>query len=211
MNLLSKFGCATLLLWTACLLPAPIGRAQQSAGPKHVLVLYWEDQNHPANIDFARNLRTALQSVAPGGIEYYSEFLEANRFPGEKQSKLLHDYILQKYAGRRMDVVVANDLVALDFLLKYRSELFPNAPIVFSTTFYPTALQLPSEAGATGVVLLRNYRDTLELALKLHPDTEHVFIVSEDPPVGDTWEELARRDLRGFRDVEVIYLTDLPL
>jgi PAS domain-containing protein len=210
MNLLSKLGCATLLLWTA-LFPTPIGRAQQSLWPKQVLVLYWEDQNHPANIDFARDLRANLQSLAPGGIEYYSEFLEANRFPGEKQSKLLHDYMLQKYAGRRMDVVVAGDLVSLDFLLKYRSELFPNAPIVFSSTFYPTALQLTSEAGATGVVLLRNYRETLNLALKLHPGTEHVFIVSANPLVGDTYEEVARRDLRGFRDAEVTYLTDLPL
>jgi len=79
MNLLSKFGRATLLLWIACLLPTPIGRAQQSLWPKQVLVLYWEDQNHPANIDFARDLRANLQSLAPGGIEYYSEFLEALR------------------------------------------------------------------------------------------------------------------------------------
>jgi PAS domain S-box-containing protein len=208
---LSKFGCATLLLWTAYLFPAPVGRAQQSSRPKQVLVLYWEDQNHPANMDFARFLRASLQSLAPEGIEYYSEYLEANRFPGEKPSKLLHDYILQKYAGRSMDVVVATEGVALDFLLKYRSELFPNAPIVFTAAYYPSVSQLRSEAGATGVIQRNNYRKTLELALKLHPGTEHVFVVSENPPVGDTWEELARNDLQGFRGAEVTYLTDLPL
>src|ERR1043166_8682751 len=209
MHFLSKYGTATLLLWTAWLFPTPIGRAQQSSWPKQVLVLYWEEQTHPANLDFARDLRAALQSLAPGGIEYYSEFLEANRFPGEKQSKLLHDYILQKYAGRRMDVVVAADLVSADFLLKYHSELFPNAPLVFSSTSYPTTAQLTSETGATGVVLVRNYRQTVELALKLHPGTEHVFIVSASPLVGDTYEEMARRDLQGFRGAEVTYLTDL--
>src|SRR5215471_6802494 len=124
MKSLSKLGCATLLLWGVFSSPAPLVRAQQSTRPKDVLLVYWEDQNHPANIDFARNLRAALQSLAPGGIEYHSEYLDASRFPDQKHSELLRDYILQKYSGHAVDVVVATENVAFEFLLKYRSELF---------------------------------------------------------------------------------------
>ena len=154
MNVLSKLGCATLLFWIVFSLLALAGWAQHVARPKHVLVLYWDDQDHPANVDFSRNLRAALQSAAPGGFEYYSEYLESNRFPDKRQSELLRDYILQKYTGRTINVAVATTSAALDFLLKYRSELFPNAPIVFAATYQPDPPQLSSGAGATGVIFV---------------------------------------------------------
>jgi PAS domain S-box-containing protein len=211
MSRLSKSWCATLLFWTVFSFSPPVGRAQQSARPKQVLLLYWDDQNHPANVEFARDLRAALQSLAPGGIEYYSEYLEASRFPDEKHSELLRDYILQKYAGRTMDVVVATESVPLDFLFKYRSELFPNTPIVFAANHRPKASQLTAGAGATGVMYVTSYRKTLDLALKLHPGTKRVFIVSVTRPAGDSWEKVARNDLQGFNDAAITYLTDLPL
>src|SRR5262249_1722094 len=152
--------------------------------PKQVLVLYWEHRDHPANIDFGEYLRAALDSLAPGGIEYYSEYLEAGRFPTEKATELLRDYMLQKYAGRPMDVVVAAESVAFDFLLKYRSEIFPNTPLVFAGNHRPPKWQLQSGAGATGVTYVTSYRKTLELALKLHPGTREVFIVSSTAPAG---------------------------
>src|SRR6478672_2556343 len=99
MRLLSKLGCTTFLLWAVLWFSPPANQAQQSARPKQVLLLYWDDESQPANIGFARDLRAAMQSIAPGAVEYYSEYLEASRFRGGKYSELLRDYILQKYAG----------------------------------------------------------------------------------------------------------------
>jgi len=210
MRRFSKFGRAMTLFWAAVFALSPTAHTQQSR-MKRVLVLYWENQDHPANIDFAQNLRAALESLAPGRIEYYSEYLEATRFPGENAAELLRDYMLQKYAGRTMDVVVATESVALEFLFKYRSELFLGTPIVFASNQRPSDSQLTSGAGATGVTYLTSYRKTVELAMKLHPGTQRVYIVSKTPPVGDSWEKLARDDIRGFNDAAITYLTDLSL
>ena len=198
------------LFWAAVFALSPTAHTQQSR-MKRVLVLYWENQDNPANIELAQNLRAALESSAPGRIEYYSEYLEASRFPGEKTTELLRDYMLQKYAGRTMDVVVATESVALDFLFKYRSELFPGTPIVFAANQRPSDSQLTSGAGATGIIYLTSYRKTVELAMKLHRGTQRVFIVSKTPPTGDSWEKLARNDLQGFNDAAITYLTDLQL
>jgi len=171
--------CLTaLLVFFAVWLSPSGGWAQQSVKPKRVLVLYWDEKDHPANVEFERNFQAALRSAAPGDIEFYSEFLESNRFPGESQSEFLRDYIEQKYAGRTIDVVVANANAPRDFLFKYRTELFPNTPIVFSATDNPSAADLMSGAGATGIVFVNTYRKTLDLALKLHPGTKQVFIIS---------------------------------
>jgi PAS domain S-box-containing protein len=201
----------SLIRWTTLLLAASIAPAQDPA-TKHVLILYWEDRDHPANVDFEREFKKALRSISSGPIEYYSEYLESNRFPGESQSLALRDYMQRKYAGREIDVIVTNASAPLDFLLKNRAELFPRTPIVFNATTRPSAAQLSSGAGATGIVYVSGYRKTLELALELHPGTEHIFIVSGNPARDKSWETMARNDLESFSSPATItYLTDLSM
>jgi PAS domain S-box-containing protein len=209
---LSKQVRTALLVWSVFSLWPSDSWAQQSARSKHVLVLYWDDPAYPANIDFARSFRAAVESAAPGAFEYYSEYLESNRFPSESQSVFLRDYMRQKYAARSIDVVVTNASPPLDFLFKYRADLFPHTPIVFAATERPTAPQLTSGAGATGTIYVNSYRKTLDLAMKLHPGTQHIFVVSGATASGESWERMARNDLQGFHSTAAItYLTDLPL
>ena len=208
----SKLPRTALLVLTLVWLLPTTGRAQQPDRPKHVLVLYWDEKDHPANTEFERNFQAALKNAAPGPIEFYSEFLESTRFPGEKQAKFLHDYVRQKYADNPIDVVVAYAGPALEFLFKYRGDLFPNTPIVFAATNYPTAAQLEAEAGATGIVFVNTYRKTLDLALKLHPGTEQVFVVSGTLAHDKLYENMARGQLKGYESKAAItYLTDLPV
>jgi signal transduction histidine kinase/CheY-like chemotaxis protein len=177
-----------------------------------VLILYWDDRDNPANADFDRDFQAALRLAAPRDVEYYSEYLESTRFPGEHQSLFLRDYIRQKYANRTIDVIVTTASAPLDFLLKYRSELFPHTPIVFAATRIPSPAELRSGAGATGIIYVSSYRRTIDLALKLHPGTEHVFVVSATPSPNSSFEAMARNDLQGFKSAAAIsYLTDLPL
>ena len=120
--------------------------------------------------------------------------------------------IKRKYAGRAIDVVVPTAPAPLDFLFKYGSDLFPHVPIVFSSADYPSAAQLRSGAGATGVVIANTYRKTLDLALKLHPDTEQVSIVSGTMTRDKSYEKAARSQLDGYQSKAAItYLTDLAL
>jgi len=177
-----------------------------------VLVLYWDEKDHPANEEFERRFQAAMRSATSGPLEFYSEFLESSRFPGENQSKLLHDYIRQKYADRNIDVVVPNASAPLEFLFKYRRGFLPHTPIVFGATNYPSAAQLKSGAGATGIVFVNSYRKTIDLALRLHPRAEHVFIVSGTPAHDKVYEKIARGQLKGYETkVAITYLTDLAL
>ena len=116
----------------------------------------------------------------------------------------------QKYANRAIDVIVTSASAPLDFLLKYRGDLFPHTPIVFAATGPPAPAQLASEAGATGIVYVSSYRKTLDLALKLHPDTKHVFIVSGSPSPGESFETMARKDLQGLKKRRKNYLPYRP-
>src|SRR5215831_5993874 len=94
------------------------------SGPLRILTLHWYDRNYGLEERLDQALQTALESSAPEGIEYYSEYLETNKFPDDKHPELLARYLQQKYADRPLDVVVAGTHVTLQFLLKNRPGLF---------------------------------------------------------------------------------------
>jgi PAS domain S-box-containing protein len=121
---------------------------------------------------------------------------------------LLRDYLRQKYAGRRIDVVVANSDASLEFLLKYRDSLFTNIPIVFVTTRSPSEEER-SALGLAGLTTLTDHRRTVELALRLHPDTKQLFVVSGTLQHDKRLEREARSELQSYESrVEISYLTD---
>jgi|GEM_PF-3202706 len=198
-----------LLVWIVMLALPSAARTQQTAAPKRILKLYWYDPDYPESVKFHQSFQAALQSAPAGTVEYYPEYLESDRFPGENQSLLLRDYLRQKYADRTIDVVVASPDPPLNFLLRYRDDLFPTAPLVFSSVSRPSRDELSAGAGATGVIQLTTHRQTLDLALRLHPDTKQVVII------GGTLEHtkletLAREALQGYESkVQFTYLTDL--
>jgi signal transduction histidine kinase/CheY-like chemotaxis protein len=200
-----------VLLAAALMLALPGYTAPQTDSTKRVLVLHWDNKDHPANIAFDRSFEANLRSAATGGIEIYPEFLESNRFPGDNQSLALLEYLRRKYADRPIDVVVANTGASLDFLLKNRSDLFPHTPIVFAANQRPSAADLASEAGATGVVFVNSHRRTVDMALKLHPGTTHLFVVCGTLAGEPSFETVARDQLRRLEGkLNITYLTDLP-
>src|SRR5262245_55681083 len=140
-----KIHLPLLLPW---LISFPLHLPAQNAARKKVLTLYWYSKDFPSNIEFDRGIQEVLRKA---GIDYYAEYLEPNRFPGEGQEIALRDYLRLKYSERKIDVVVAMSAVSADFLVKYRADLFPDAPIVFHTV---TRTQLTDIGGsnATGVI-----------------------------------------------------------
>src|SRR4029077_16378251 len=121
------------------------------------------------------------------------------RFPGEAQAVVLRDYLLRKYADRNIDVVVATSDPSLDFLTKYRSDLFPHSPIVFVAAKHPAPETLAAGPGMTGFININTHKETLDLALKLHPNTQQVFIVSGTLEHDKRFERLAREELLSYQ------------
>src|SRR6478672_1124 len=120
-----------LLVILAVIFGPALLHAQSNDRTYRVLVLYWDNKDFPGNVKFDESFRIALQqSPHSGNLEYYPEYMETTRFPGKNQDFFRY-YLREKYEGRTIDAVVATADIPLNFLLQYRSELFPNSPIVF--------------------------------------------------------------------------------
>src|SRR5262249_23146415 len=100
----------------------------------------------------------------------------------------------------------------LDFALEHRDELFPGVPIIFVAVDQREvkARRLPPDV--IGVPIQMDLRGTLDLALRLHPDTRRVFVIAGSARFDTDWEAEARRTVLPYENrLEFIYLTGLPM
>jgi signal transduction histidine kinase len=201
----------SLFVWVVLSLSATSLFAQQTATPKRVVVLYWYDKNYAGHVRWEQGFNSAMQSANEQSVEYYPEYLEANRFPEENQAQILHDYLKRKYADRPPDVVVAQSDVSLTFLARYRHDLFPNVPVVFYSATRPEPKTLSLWPNITGVIVFGGFEKTVGAALTIHPATEHLFVISGSLEHDKRFETLARAQLNSVEHrVEINYLTDVP-
>jgi len=194
------------------IIPHGVARAQEvtSPAPKRVLLLNEPGPEFPNREVFQRGFQSILRSGQPGSAEFYSETLETYRFPSESHTLLLRDYLRRKYADMKFDVIAVWPEAALEFLLRYRDELFPGVPIVYITVKRPNPDELPHDV--TGIWIGPKLTETLELALSLHPHTQQVFVIMGTLKNIGLLESEARSQLKGFESrVRLNYLVDLPL
>jgi PAS domain S-box-containing protein len=194
------------------LMPHDNTNAQEVTSPasKRVLLLNEPGPEFPFRSVFEKGFQSVLRSGQPGGAEYYSETLESYRFPSDRHTLLMRDYLRRKYAGMKFDVIAVWPEAALEFMLRYRDELFPGVPIVYIAVKRPVPSELPHDV--TGIWIGPKISETLELALNLHPTTEQVFVVMGTLKNSGLLEGEAHTQLKEFEGrVRLNYLLDLPL
>jgi PAS domain S-box-containing protein len=198
---------AASLIWLA-LAPTPYSAiAQETARPKGVLALYSGGRDNPTTAIFDKSIQSAFRSAPTGSIEYYAEYLEEDRFTGEK----MRDFLRQKYGDNRIGAIITLSKPTLNFLLKYRGELFPNTPIVYHA-FTHADIDRKDEVNGVPVFVDSPFRNTIDLALKLHPATKQAFIITSTPEHDKRLEAEVMKELKEFETrVELKPLTDYKL
>ena len=181
--------------------------------PKLVVVIYpGESDGAPGIVLINQALRSTFASQSPGHIEVRNEYVDTTRLRDAEFMRAQVSLLQRKYAGRKVDLVIAGLSSGLDFALQYRDEVFPGVPVVFVAVDQREvkARRLPPDV--IGVPIRMDLAGTLDLALRLHPDTRRVFVVAGSSPFDTEWEAEARRTFRPYEDrLEFVYLTGLPM
>jgi len=201
---------ALLFLFGVTLLHPP-DLVAQWARPKNVLVFYSHEREMATYVALDRALRAALEPSAHT-IEFYTEYLDLMRFPNERRQQTLVNYLRVKYSDRNIDLIVVVSPLGLNFLLRYGDELFPGTPIVFTSVNVRTVEKLALKPNVTGIAIKREFRDTLDLALRLQPDTQRVVIPVGTSPIEKSWAAELRTSLKPYGErLTLTFLTDLPM
>ena len=178
-------------------------RAQQR-DEKHVLLLFGE---YGQRGTFLELFESSVRAHVRANITFDEAYLEAPYHVGEKsyqdsEAETLH----RRFEGAKLDLIVAAGPDALLFTERYRDKTFPGVPVVFTAV---SSEQFGGKTwlGTTGVVNHIGIGETIDLSLRLEPDTSALAVVSPDDPywVATTHHELDRYKGR----LREIFLMDL--
>ena len=197
---------ALVLLMASGLFPAT------SFSEHNVLLVFDEDKELPGLAAINRGLRDGLRAEFNADVTFYSESLQLSQFGSPEHDRVLLEYFQRKYAGKRLDLVVAVMGPTLDFLLRHRDALFTGVPIVFCGVDSSELEGKTLPEGVTGVMMKRAFAPTLDLALQLQPDTRHVFVIGGTSRFDLRILSIARRDLQPFEArASITWLTTLTM
>ena len=201
-----------LLSFLALLFANHLAAVAASKPAKKVLLLYSYQSMLPGNLEWDAGIRSALKGTTSEPIEFYTEFLDLARFPENSYLQNLINLLQNKYAGRKIDLLIPVRDPAFQFLLAHGNSIFPGVPIVFCAAEMPQ-VQSPKRLGnTTGVTFWIDIKGTLAAALKLHPQTRQVAVVGGTAKPDRVFQQVAQEALRQYEgQIEVISLIDLPL
>ena len=194
--------------------------AAQDSGnpPKRVLLLYSFDKDEGMYTGLDRALRAQLRAGVRDRVEFYTEYLDLVRFPGRAHAANLVKLLKLEFAEQKPDLIVPVSYSAMQFLMEDGKDLFPGIPAV--ALFNARRLDEVKHRIATGtagrdisgVASTDEPARTLDLILRLQPDTQRVAVVVGCSPVEKFWVDQLKQDFLPYRQrIEIDFLNGLTM
>ena len=144
---------------------------------KRVFVL---NSYHPGYF-WSDNVMKGIQSVIDpeGDIDLVIEYLDTKRHISEDYLKEFAGLLKKKYTNEHFDILISTDDNALDFMLRYRDELFPGSTLVFSGINKLEPQRTDGYKDVYGFTENLRVKDTLDVAVDLQPETKDVYFIAD--------------------------------
>lgn len=140
------------------------------------------------------------------------EFMDTKRNTSEKYLDRLTSFFWEKYILKRLDLVIASDDSAINFMMESGRFIFPQTPIVFCGANAVDRSQLAKQKEITGVMEYADLQKTLDLALKLQPEAKKLIVINDNSISGKYVDAELRKLIPLYRstlDVEI--MPNLPI
>jgi signal transduction histidine kinase len=198
---------------SALLWHCPGAAAAEPASVRTVVFLTPDNtEGAPGGLLVRRSMRNTFAAGSSEHIQIRNEYLDLSRFQDTSERKILVEFLRRKYAGQKVDLVIAGLSSSLDFALQFRQDLFPGVPIVFVGLDQQEVQARSLPPDVVGVPTKMDLAGTLDLALRLQPETRRVFVITGSSPFDAFWERVARETFRPYEvKLKFVYLSGLPM
>ena len=150
-------------------------------------------------------MKSGVRAHFSGPVNFSVAYLDYQRLGQESYRESLAATLGLGYSETKPDVLIVASMEAIRFITQYRDRIFPGVPIVF-TDVSPIAMEeLKMLPGMTGMTFTVHLRETIDLALRLHPDANAVAVIQAKPTLwlDATHAELLRHQDK-VREIDVI-------
>lgn len=175
----------------------PDSASAQQPNEKHVLVVFAE---YKQRNDFLESFESAVNARVKGDIVFEEAYLEGPAVPAPNRAEQDRTYLEgfagnlgRRFAGTKLDLIVTVGPWALVFAARHHEKIFPGVPVVFCAVG-DWEFEGQKWQGVTGVTGHVGLGETIDLALRLQPETKTLALISpDDPPwIAATHKELSR-------------------
>ncbi|BCZ47563.1 diguanylate cyclase [Clostridium gelidum] len=170
--------------------------------PKNILIInsysngfYWTDGECDGIIDTLNSKENVIK---------YVEYMDWKRYNSEESLNKLYEYYKYKYSGKKIDLIITTDDAALNFAIKYRKDLFSDAPLVFGgVNKDPANIILKDVTNVTGIYESTYPEVTINDALKMKPKTKKLYVIHDNTETGISFYNLVKNSV-SLLDVNLI-------
>lgn len=177
---------------------------------KEVLIL----NSYEDGIEWSDNIIKGINNVlgvSGQNIDIHIRYMNSNnRTFDKKYFEKLYELYKYEFSNKKFDVIITTDDNAYYFLLKYQKGLFPNTPVIFCGVNTFEMSQLKNQPLFTGIVETIDIDNTIEMALKLHPNVKNITVIGDDLMISKFYVEQLQRKIPKINKIKnVDYFNNL--
>ncbi len=150
--------------------------------PRSILVLDQSDLRGPFYYQIYSAIRAEADAEGRPHTTIYAESLDLSRFKGEAYEAGIEQYLKVKYSDKAIGVVIAVGAATLELAMRWREDLWPGAPIVFTLIDKADFDRLRPPPDVTGSIAGIKLADEIKAARAVVPKLESVVFV------GGAWD-----------------------
>jgi signal transduction histidine kinase len=209
-GILARGACACLLAACICILHARDG---QAADANNVLILFPEEGWSAPDYRTVYNaIKSAFDEADQMKITLLGESLDLYLFHSEDRERALAEFLREKYARERIDLIIPVANSSINFMLRYRDSIFPGIPMVYCGGVAHGNKRLEHRSDVTGTAVTLDIAGTIELARVLQPDLRRIAVVAGTGLVDRYMLSLFHEVFKDYEGkLELLDLAGLPL
>ncbi|MFH0754758.1 MAG: ABC transporter substrate binding protein [Candidatus Omnitrophota bacterium] len=145
---------------------------------KNVLIINSYHQGYKWTDEEVRGIISGVGSQKED-IQFFIEYMGTKWMFDEQYLDQLRDLYKRRFSNIKFDLIMATDNDAFQLVRKYRDDMFGNTPVVFCGVNWFKKEDVQGVASFTGVNEDASIEDNIDLMLKLHPKTKHIYVVAD--------------------------------
>ncbi|MGN6718935.1 MAG: hypothetical protein ACTHLX_16260, partial [Candidatus Binatia bacterium] len=200
MDQTDKSSTLTRIVLSVILLAAAISSVQaaETGSAKRVLIISTGSRFSAGFAVAHERIIEALGKIPAVRTETYGEDLDIIRFPTERFQRLFGEYLAEKYIDQRPDLIMLLYVGNLGVAGKLLQHLFPGTPVVVVGLTEEEVR--PNQFGRpiSGVAQRLDPRASIELILRLQPETRRIVVIGGTAEVDRSVIERAKDAARSF-------------
>lgn len=142
---------------------------------KNILIINSYNENFPWTKDITKGINKVIKEEFKNyNILIDNMDLKTNN--DEEYVKRFYDLQKSKYKGKTIDMIICSDNGALDYLLKYRDELFGKVPVIFCGVNPPYSPLASKDNLYVGVEETIDADGMLKIINDFHPQLDNLYV-----------------------------------